>query len=423
MQQFIRRLVGPATPPSHGRVATAWVLTRIFAVACIWLTPRLLDDVDIYRGWLPYLHWGQFPVSDAKWQYPPGAAAALLAPEGLHLNYSVAFAVTCLIVDAAVMTALILAHARRPAESRAGLWLWAVAAVVVGPIMYTRFDIVPAAFAVGVVLLATRPALAGASAALGFVVKVWPVALLLALPRPSTRRAAVAFVATTAVSLALMSLRFSDSLSFLGNQRARGLQVESTGALPYELWTLVGGRMHSGLEYGSYQVLMAGAQLLGTVLTLTGLALLALIAWWRLRGRLESVSPGDVAVTVVLVTVATSRVYSPQYNTWIIAVLAAALLSRRTRLRRVAVILAGVSLITQLVYPWFPYDLMDGNPPIVAVQCLRIIGLVVATVLAFRAIWPSNHAAIAPVAVVSDGDAQEESWTYYQDSRSPSASR
>ena len=415
--------MGPATPISYRRFVVAWVLTRTLAIASIALTPRLLDDVDIYRAWLPYLHWNQFPVEDEKWQYPPGAALALLAPEGLHLNYSVAFALTCLIIDAIIMVGLIATHARSADRSRAGLWVWAFAAIVVGPIMYTRFDIVPAAFAVGVVLLAARPAWAGASAALGFVVKVWPAALLLALPRPRTRRAVVAFVITTVAALALMALRFSDSLSFLGNQKARGLQVESTGALPYELWTLVGGHMHSGLEYGSYQVLMSGAQTLGTVITLSGLALLALMAWWRLRGRLESIASGDVAVTVVLITVATSRVYSPQYNTWIVAVLAAALLTRRTRLLGVAAILVAVSLITQLVYPWFPYDLMDGNPPIVAVQCLRIIGLIVATALAFRAIWPTSRTLPPGSAVVSGGDAQEDPWTYSQDSSFRSASR
>jgi hypothetical protein len=324
-----------------------------------------------------------------------------------------------------------LAHATRPQTSRAGVWLWAVAALVVGPIMYTRFDIVPALFAVGVVLLAARPALAGISAALGFVVKIWPAALLLALPRPATRRGVVAFILATVAALSLLALRFDDSLSFLANQKSRGLQVESTGALPFELFTLVGGKVNYGLQFGSYQVLMDGAELIGSVISFVGIALLAVIAWWRLSGRLESVDPGDVAVAVVLVTVATSRVYSPQYNVWIVAALAVALLSPRSRLRPTGAILVSISVLTQLVYPWFPYDLTDGNWPIVAVQCLRIGGLLVATVLALRAISRRDQSRDVARGILTTAGAnpelepdhapREDEWTHYQDSRSRSA--
>jgi hypothetical protein len=234
------------------------------------------------------------------------------------------------------------------------------------------------------VLLAARPVLAGASAALGFVVKVWPALMILSLPRSRSVKAWVAFVASTAVVLGLFATRFDGVLSFVGNQRSRGLQVEAVGALPFELYSLAGGRVSYGLEYGSYQVLMNGAEQIGTIISLLGLGLIALMAWWRFRGRLDVLPAGDVALTLVLISVATSRVYSPQYNVWLIGVCSVALLSPVTRMTRVAAILIATSLVTQLVYPWFPYDLTDGNIWIVAVQCLRIAGLCAATVLAVR---------------------------------------
>ncbi len=78
---------------------------------------------------------------------------------------------------------------------------------------------------------------------------------------------------------------------------------------------------------------MGGAETVGLALTVIGLALFALIAWWRLSGRLESVPPGDVALAVMLVSVATSRVYSPQFNVWLIGITAVMLLDPRSRLR------------------------------------------------------------------------------------------
>jgi len=408
-------------PRLYPRVVGTWLLTRLIAIACIFLTPRLLDDVDIYRGWVPYLRWEQFPLADPKWQYPPGAGVVLLAPDLLHINYSAAFVLLALTIDAVIMAMLVVAHHRRDGRAGRSLWLWAIAALVVGPIMYTRFDIVPALFAVAFVLLAGRPVLAGMSAALGFVVKLWPFILVIALPRAAWRRGIVSFALSTIVLMVALALRFDGILSFLGNQRARGLQVESTGALPYELWALVAGRMKSGLEYGSYQVLMPGAEIVGSVVFAIGLLVTALIAWWRFRGRLDSVSVGDMALTVVLVSVATSRVYSPQYNIWLIAVAAVALLDPNSRMRRVVALVMATSILTQVIYPWFPFDLTDGNPPVVIVQALRIIALVAAAVLALRAILDKRDASIAIIDSASSSPAQarsEESWTSYPEPRS-----
>jgi uncharacterized membrane protein YphA (DoxX/SURF4 family) len=131
---------------------------------------------------------------------------------------------------------------------------------------------------------------------------------------------------------------------------------------------------------------MNGAELVGTIVSVTGFVVLGLMAWWRWRGRLDEVPAGDVALTAILVSVATSRVYSPQFNTWLIGIAAAAMLASGSRLRRVAVILIAVSLVTQIVYPWSATQLVTGEPLIVGVQSVRIILLLSATVLSLVAI-------------------------------------
>jgi hypothetical protein len=348
------------------------------------MTPWMLNDLDIYLAWVPSLESGTFPSADPTWQYPPGIAPLFLAAGWLPIDYRWAFTVLILAVDALLMAALLVAHARRPGSSWRGPWLWAMAGLVVGSIMMVRFDVVPTLFAVLAVLLAARPAWSGVSAALGFVTKVWPAFMLIVLPRRSLPRGLIAFAVTTAVVLGAFSVLTDGSLSFLANQQARGLQVESVGALPYEIYTLLGGEVEFGLQYGSIQVLMDGAETVGLLLTVVGLALLALLGWWRLSGRLEVARPGDVALAVMLVSVATSRVYSPQFNVWLIGLAAAAMLDRSSRMRVVVAIVIVVSLLTQVVYPWSATQLVTGEAVAIVAQALRILGLLAATVLALR---------------------------------------
>lgn len=372
-------------------LAAVWLATRAIALVSVDMTPWMLHDLEVYTGWIPGLRDTQFPVGDVTWQYPPGAALVFLTASAIPIDFRWAFTLVILALDAALMATLLIAMARQPGTSSRGPWLWALAGVVVGPIMLTRFDVAPTLFAVVAVVLVGRPKVSGAASAVGAMVKVWPALMLLSLPRKGLRSGLVSFV-IVAVALALaFVVVFDDSLSFLANQRDRGLQVESTGALPYLLFSLVGGHVESGLTYGSIQVLMRGAETVGTVVTVLGFLLIAAIAWWRLRGRLEDVPAGDIALTVMLVSVATSRVYSPQFNTWLIGLAAAALLTASTRLTSVGLIVITVSLLTQIVYPWSATQLVNGGTFVIIVQSLRIVLLLIATVLAIVTIAPRTN--------------------------------
>jgi len=372
-------------------LAAVWLATRAIALVSVDMTPWMLHDLEVYTGWIPGLRDTQFPVGDVTWQYPPGAALVFLTASAIPIDFRWAFTLVILALDAALMATLLIAMARQRGTSSRGPWLWALAGVVVGPIMLTRFDVAPTLFAVVAVVLVGRPKVSGAASAVGAMVKVWPALMLLSLPRKGLRSGLVSFV-IVAVALALaFVVVFDDSLSFLANQRDRGLQVESTGALPYLLFSLVGGHVESGLTYGSIQVLMRGAETVGTVVTVLGFLLIAAIAWWRLRGRLEDVPAGDIALTVMLVSVATSRVYSPQFNTWLIGLAAAALLTASTRLTSVGLIVITVSLLTQIVYPWSATQLVNGGTFVIIVQSLRIVLLLIATVLAIVTIAPRTN--------------------------------
>jgi hypothetical protein len=100
---------------------------------------------------------------------------------------------------------------------------------------------------------------------------------------------------------------------------------------------------------------------------------------------------------VMLVSVATSRVYSPQFNVWLIGLAAVALLDPRSRLRAVAGLVVAVSILTQVVYPWSATQLVTADTLTVLVQALRIVGLLTAAGLGLAAILRSPPTQPAPV--------------------------
>ena len=364
-------------------VALTWLATRVVAVTTVSLTPWMLADLTIYQRWLPYFQAGAFPGDDPTWQYPPGAAVFITAADALPWDYRWSFAALMVVVDAAVMVVLLVARTRRPGTSWRGPWAWALAGLLVGSILYVRFDLVPTLFAVVAVLLAAgrpaRPVLAGIAAGLGAFVKVWPALMVLALPRRRLPAGVAAGLATVVGLLAVYGVATQGSRTFLANQGARGLQLESVGALPYLLLAKLNGYpAPTRYEYGSIQVVMPGTATVGLALTMVGGVVIAVIAWRRLRGRLDHVAPGDIALAVILVAVATSRVYSPQFDIWLVGLAAVALLDRATRATGPAVLVLGLAAVTQVVYPWRMDELIAGDPLTVAVQSLRIVALVVA---------------------------------------------
>lgn len=370
----------------YAAIAVTWVATRALAVVSVDVTPWMLHDLVRYRSWSVILATGTFPTADPTWQYPPGIAPLFVAADRLHVDYRWGYTLAILVVDAVLMAALLWAHAHRPRAAWSGPWLWALAGVVVGPIMVVRFDTVPTLLAALAVLLVAHPVRSAILATLGALTKVWPLLMLLVLPRRSLPRALAAAAVTGAVVLVIVGATMDGGLSFLANQRDRGLQIESVGALPYVLWNAVGGEGNFQMAYGSVQVLMAGAQPVALALTVLGAAVVALVAWWRLRGRLETVPPGDVALAVMVASVVASRVYSPQFNVWLVGLAAVALLDRATRMRLVAALIVVVSLVTQVVYPWSATQLKEGGALAVGAQSVRITVIVIAAVLALVAI-------------------------------------
>ncbi|MEU6539315.1 glycosyltransferase 87 family protein [Streptomyces sp. NPDC047000] len=350
----------------------------------------------LYFRWYGVLTHGAFPAHDPLWQYPPGAGLVLLAPGLLPgLTYFQAFVVLALAADAAVTVALARTGSR-PGRSRHGAVYWICCLPLLLHLPFTRYDVQVTAFAVlSLLVLARSPRASGVFAALGSLIKVWPVLVLLGLERGRTTRRAWTWAALTGtVSFAVLALSFSHPLSFVLQQGGRGVQIESFGGTVLSLARHAG--WHGGVRYQFGAMEFTGryvGAVAGVSLVLTGVAFGVLLLW-RLRARRwTAATPYDAALTAVLLFTVTSRVISPQYMIWLLGLAAVCLTSRHTALRPVTALIAAATAVSTVIYPVLYRDVIVCDWTGSTLILLRNGLLGVAAVLSFTRLWRSTRPA------------------------------
>jgi hypothetical protein len=385
------------TQRSIALLLLAWTASRaLLAGATFSLAEYFLPDVYLYSTWTILLNERQFPVGDAYWQYPPGAGVLFALSGVVGPDPVIGFVVLAVLADAAILGLLIASSIRvhRDRYSPAsmwGPWAWVIGGVAIGPIMLARFDLFPTLFAVAALVLLSKPWLSGIAAGIGGLLKVWPILILLALPRRNLASGLAAALATVVIGTLIIAAWANGGVAFLGEQGERGLQIESVGALPFVVAGALGLPQQVVLRYGAFEIVMPGSTTIGLVITAVGIGLMCVIALQRLRGRLDAVAPGDVALALVLVSIATSRVFSPQYSVWIVGVAAAASIDKRSRLRTVTVLLVFMSVLTSALFPWLYGSLIDTTWYAAGVQAARI-GLLLACTITAVAVVLAPHA-------------------------------
>jgi hypothetical protein len=373
-----------------------WLLTRGIALLVAagmmlhhdW--KHVFDDLNVYAGWGEGLAQGRVPADDPMWQYPP-LAAFVFGGIGLIGSQPWLFALLFIAVDI-VISLLLVAQAKRLGRWH-GFAVWLAAPLLLGPILYGRYDSIPTAFALAGLMAMAVPLAAGAVLAVGGGLKVWPAVLTLALRQRDWFRGAVGALAAAAAIVVTASWAFPSVISgFLGNGGARGLQTESVAALPF-VWA----RMFVGREaipevfrYGSSEVGVPQADVIAPwLIPLTALGLLVLILA-RALGRLDHAPVADIAFVAVLWLMITSRVLSPQYNVWLVGMAALVWAAGSDRMRTATIPVAVTALAAQALYPFAYIDIIDGGFIGVAIQTVRIVALVAALVLAVRALLPAR---------------------------------
>lgn len=387
VQTRIERLAEP-----HYRLRW-WLLTRGFALAVIALMmlhrdwKHVFDDLNVYSRWGEALAGGEVPSEDPMWQYPP-LAAFVFGAIGLLGSQPWLFAALFVAVDVAI--SLLLNRDARHRGRWHGVAVWLAAPILLGPVLYGRYDAIPTLAALGGLMAVSAPFTAGAVLAIGGGLKVWPAVMAMALPRRHWLTGAVgAALASVAVILSA-TWTFPTVISgFLGNGEARGLQTESVAALPFVWARLFGADVPEGFRYGSSEVAVPLADAIAPwLLPATALGLLALILA-RALGRLDHAPVADVAFVAITWLMVTSRVLSPQYNVWLVGMAAFVWAAGSDRMRRATIPVAITALTAQALYPFSYMDIVDGGFLGTAIHTVRIVALVAVLVMGVRALRPA----------------------------------
>jgi hypothetical protein len=411
------------------RVITAlavWFVTR--AVLYMVATEHFLGkygkesvgDVSIYLKWAQNsLYYGHIP-HDTEWQYPPLLAPILVFPQWLShtigIHYLTGFTAMTFLADCVITAMLVWTATRR--DTWSGPWYWILGVPLLGPIVYGRYDVFPAlCVVVALALLGkglpvvmadgskgrqlnNRRWVAGILIGFGTAIKIWPGLAVFGMPRTKRGWQTIATIAASVIgSIATMSIFFSGTLSFIGNQGNRGIEIESVWGIPFVL----GKRLHlehvitTKVVYGSYQVVPDGHGLVSVVVSLAYYAALAALVcgfglmlywWWRKTWRPAVMA--DATFVGTLVMIVTSRVISPQYLIWLLAVAGFCLLYKDTTQRRSSLLVLICLPLTQYEFPFAFQDLLHAHIVVTLVVCLRNLLLVLATYFGFRDLWVST---------------------------------
>jgi hypothetical protein len=330
----------------------------------------ILDTVEYHRYGTAMLD-GQVPYRDFGVEYPPGALPVFAAPAIGHDGFSLynrEFQILMALCGIGALFAMTLALRSLAASTKrtaAALAFAALAPLVLGSVILYRYDLWPAALAVGglAAVLAGRERLGFASLGLGIAAKVFPAVLVppafAYVWRTRGRREAllclgVAVGVAVAVIVPFLALAPHGVWDSVVRQATRPLQIESLASGVLLAAHQVGGlaiTMES--SRGSQNLAGSLPDALGTASSV--LLVLALLGIWAAAAwgpatpeRLVRFSAASVVAFVSL-----GKVLSPQFLIWLIPLVP---LVRGRRGLAASGLLGLALLLTQL---WFPIRYWD----------------------------------------------------------------
>jgi hypothetical protein len=364
-------------------------------------------DTPVYQNYGDAIADGKVPYRDFGLEYPPGALpvfaipSLLRSPDGDLSGYRDRFEaemVVCGGLAVLFVLSALLSLGAGPLRLGLALGFAALAPLLIGSVVLSRFDLWPAALTVGVLaaLLAGRDRLAAGVLGLAVAVKLYPVVLLPLLGfwvwRRSGRRAALISLGIFAAVVVACFLPFfvlspHGVWESVTRQTDRPLQIESLGASVLLVLHQIAGvaiTMESG--HGSQNLAGRGPDALAAVQSVLQLGAVAIICVWFARGPMERDRLVRAFAAVVCAFIAFGKVFSPQFLIWLIPLVP---LVRGRRGLLAGAILGLALVVTQLWFPFRYWDLalrFDAYPSsLVFVRDLMMLVLLAALLVPTRA--------------------------------------
>ena len=386
-------------------IVCAFAITRL---AGVWLADHpvaygrdVTGDVATYEskaeaiideGWAPY--------SNVPVEYPPGALPFLLAPEiGFDdISFRVKFIALMLAVDILGLIGLMRLAGRW--GSPLGCWLWIALVPLLGPLVYLRLDLAPAVATIWALERASVGGSFGTGAWLGFgtIAKLYPVFFLLP-GLSSTRRRALLMAGVVVLTIPVLALGGGlDDLyrTVFGYHATRSVQVESTWATGLLLAMRQGYESVIRLNFGAFHIEGGVASLVKTIGTVVSLAALASVIVLSLRrvGRGAARALAAACFTILVVSMATGLVLSPQFFVWIFALAAVTLADPATPMRLTALLLLPAAALTQWVFPFLYEPILELDALGLFVLSLRNLFLVTVAAIAVTKLYGMPRALV-----------------------------
>jgi hypothetical protein len=386
-----RRRVFPAVAHSPAVLWSAFVLTHLWLGFLNLTAPGepLGDVVNQYKYWTEQADYTSYLVGiDKAWVYPIVALVPMIIAGTFGFaNYAGTWLALVFVLDCVAFAAVV--GWRRPGRPVAIGWWWIAFLLLLGPIALGRIDSISVPVAiVAVLLLASRPRIAALLLTIATWIKVWPAALIAAVIIASRARlrilVTVVITSIIIVAVALLLGSGSNVFSFITQQTARSLQVESPVSTIW-MWLSyfhVGGSFpYYNETINTFEVTgpgaLAVAALLNPLLGLVALviAVLGVVAVQRGAAVTELLAP--LALAFVSAFIVFNKVGSPQYMTWlavpIILGLATHAMGFGRPFRFPAALGLAVAALTQVFYPYLYEQLLYLNLPLLLALTLRNI--------------------------------------------------
>jgi uncharacterized membrane protein len=328
-----------------------------------------LIDTPTYAHYAAETRAGLVPYRDFAVEYPPVALPAFLIPSLLAGSgsgfsaYRRAFELLMAVCGAFAMGlgALVLAR-QRPRTPRllVGVAFAALAPLLIGSVILSRYDLWPAALTIAALaaIVRDRERIAFGLLALAVAAKAFPIVILpLAVVyvwRVSGQRKAIGCLAIFAAVLFACFLPFvilapHGTWSSIRGQISRPLQVESLGAsILLAAHQLTGTHLSLIVSHGSQNLGGHTAARFASLLSMLQVTALLLVWLSFVRGPATSQRLLVASAAAVCAFVVFDRVLSPQYLIWL-APLVVALPGRRAVVA--TALLASAMGVTQI---WIP---------------------------------------------------------------------
>jgi hypothetical protein len=399
-----------ARPRLLALLLVIFVVTRLLvgvaAVASTGFYEKVSTDVNLYEQYgAAIVVDGQVPYGQVSVEYPPAVLPFISAPALVaEAPYRALWVLLMVAVDAVGLLAVYRLDRRWQGS---GVWWWVVLIPLLGPLVYSRFDLIPAVATVWALerAAAARWAATGGLLALGALAKIWPALLVptaAAVARRPRRLVLGGALVSAVVLLPFLPVWADLVRDVLGYHLARGIQVESLWANGLLLAAMAGYPIEVVREFGADHVASAISPLLKILSTALSLVAVAASAWWARRRLARDDARGLLALSfaLVAVTVVTGSVLSPQYLVWLVALAAASQADLDSPTRLAAVLLIPTAVVNHALFPSLYREVVTLAPSGLAVLTLRnslLVAVAVAALLGvLRAEISSTPAAAVP---------------------------